>query len=70
MVIVSRKGPQRSIRAGPIRLGRAIVVEFADIAIIRGISAILIAINTGVARQTGTSREVPLTISCKMVKKR
>jgi hypothetical protein len=70
MVPVSRKGPQRSVRAVPVRLARAVVVQLADIAIIRGISAILTTINNGVARQTGTSRKVPLTVLYKMVKKR
>lgn len=65
---ISGEGPEGSVRASPVWLARTVVIQLVDVAVIRSISAILGTINAGGARQTSTSREVPLTISFKTVR--
>lgn len=62
MIVVGRERPQGRVGTLVVGLGRAVVVQLVDVAVVGGVSGVLGTVDLCLAGEAGTSGKVPLTI--------
>lgn len=62
VIVVGRERPQGSVGSLPVGLGRAVVVQLADVAVVGSVAGVLLAVDLGLAGQAGSGGKVPLAV--------